>query len=322
MDTIITNQVENIMGKKRIGTAVISICICALFLIVAIMSIVLLRFQEKLSEFGTEKENVFLQCQDLQEKVKMLQERNSNLETQIGQIIESQKQQEQDVYQETFTESITPGQILTYEDVSENLDAYFSSRQIQTGDEIYSRIYGKSYQENENIALSDLRYLTLLHYNFNHEIQVGEMIVNASIEQDVLGIFKELFANEYEIQSIFLIDNYWTGDADSTDSASIEANNTSCFNYRPVTGGSHLSNHAYGCAIDINPQQNPYIWMTDNGWGWSHDNATPYVDRSSGDPHVIVGGDICCSIFEKYGFQWGGYWSNPIDYQHFEKTLY
>lgn len=310
------------MRKKKIKTVILSISICALFLAVTIISIILFCFHEELSELETEKENVLLQCQDLQERVKMLQEQNNNLETQIGQIEENQKQQEQDAYSETSSKNITPGQILAYEDVSENLDAYFSSRQIQIGDEIYSRIYGKSYQENGNVALSDLRYLTLLHYNFNHEIQVGEMIVNAAVEQDVLGIFKELFANEYEIQSIFLIDNYWTGDADSTDSASIEANNTSCFNYRPVTGGYHLSNHAYGCAIDINPQQNPYIWMTDNGWGWSHDNATPYVDRSSGDPHVIVGGDICCSIFEKYGFQWGGYWSNPIDYQHFEKDLF
>ena len=236
--------------------------------------------------------------------------------------MEEEREQEETVQPEVTRESITPGQILDYDEVITNIDNYFFSRTIQAGDAVYLRIYGKSYQENEDVSLEDLRYLILLHYNFNHEIQVGEMIVNASIEQDVLGVFKELFENEYEIQSIFLIDNYWTGDADSTDSASIDANNTSCFNYRAVTGGSNLSNHAYGCAIDINPQQNPYIWMTENGWTWSHDNASPYVDRSSGNSHIIVPGDICSSIFEKYGFQWGGYWTNPVDYQHFEKRLF
>ena len=35
-------------------------------------------------------------------------------------------------------------------------------------------------------------------------------------------------------------------------------NNTSAFNYRKIAGSNNLSNHAYGKAIDINPQQNPY----------------------------------------------------------------
>ena len=49
------------------------------------------------------------------------------------------------------------------------------------------------------------------------------------------------------------------------------------------------------------------------------ENANDYIDRSCGDPHVIVQGDTCYNIFTKYGFSWGGLWSNPIDYQHFEK---
>ena len=100
------------------------------------------------------------------------------------------------------------------------------------GDSVYNRIYGKSYYENKNIGLQDLRYLKMLHYNFNHEIQVGEMIVNAAISRDVLSVFQELFAAEYEIQSMRLIDDYWTGDGDSSDSNSIDNNNTSAFCYR------------------------------------------------------------------------------------------
>ena len=83
----------------------------------------------------------------------------------------------------------------------------------------------------------------MLHYNFNHEIQVGEMIVNAAISRDVLSVFQELFAAEYEIQSMRLIDDYWTGDGDSSDSNSIDNNNTSAFCYRQITGGGNLSNH-------------------------------------------------------------------------------
>jgi len=96
-------------------------------------------------------------------------------------------------------------------------------------------------------------------------------------------------------------------------------NNTSAFNYRNATGSSNLSRHAYGMAIDLNPQQNPYLWKSGNRYKYAHDNAASFIDRKMDDPHIIVKGDICYEIFKKYGFSWGGEWTNPIDYQHFEK---
>jgi len=216
-------------------------------------------------------------------------------------------------------ETLAPGTILDAAALLPDSGAFFAAYPIVEGDAVFQRINGKSYRKNNHIGLADLRYLKLLHYNFDHEIQVGEMIVNAALADDVLSIFRELFAAEYEVQSVFLIDNYWTGDASDTDTASIEVNNTSCFNYRPATGSGNLSNHAYGRAIDINPQQNPYLWRSGGTYKWAHENATPYVDRTCGDPHVIVEGDVCWTIFTKYGFSWGGAWTNPIDYQHFEK---
>lgn len=219
--------------------------------------------------------------------------------------------------------SLVPGDVISGVSSGDDVSAYFTSAVISVGDEVYARIYGKSYQDNDYISLEDLRYLMMLHYNFDHEVQVGEMIVHKNIAEEVLLIFQELFAAEYEIQSMFLIDNYWTGDADSTDTASIEENNTSCFNYREITGGGSLSNHAYGCAIDINPQQNPYIWYdSDGSLHYAHANAAAYIDRTSGADHMILYGDICYNTFAKYKFSWGGNWSNPVDYQHFEIVAY
>ena len=80
-----------------------------------------------------------------------------------------------------------------------------------------------------------------------------------------------------------LVDDFWTGDGDSSDSNSIDQNNTSAFCYRMVTGGGNLSNHAYGRAIDLNPQQDPYVWYNSSGQAsWSHQNANAYIDRSCG----------------------------------------
>ena len=44
-----------------------------------------------------------------------------------------------------------------------------------------------------------------------------------------------------------------------SDEESMDANNTSAFNYRYVKGTGKLSSHALGRAIDINPIQNPQI---------------------------------------------------------------
>lgn len=222
--------------------------------------------------------------------------------------------------QEVELEKLEVGEVVDASVVAANKDQYFKAYEITEGDAVYNRINGKSYYANDNIGLSDLRYIKLVHYNFDHNVQVGEIIVNAAIADDVINIFKELYDAQYEIQSMQLVDDFWTGDGDSSDSNSIDHNNTSAFCYRMVTGGGNLSNHAYGRAIDLNPQQNPYVWYNSSGQAnWSHENANSYIDRACGDPHVIVQGDTCYNIFTKYGFSWGGLWSNPIDYQHFEK---
>lgn len=215
-------------------------------------------------------------------------------------------------------DTLQPGTVIDEASISDS-SAYFKIYEINEGDDIYNRINGKSYRQNNNISLSDLRYLKLLYYDFNNQIKVGEIIVNKSIADSTLSVFKDLFAEKYQIHSVELVDNYWTGDGASTDIASQAADNTSAFNYRMTTSGKKLSNHALGKAIDINPLENPYI-ITENGVQHCDiDASAPYFDRASGLPHMILKGDACESVFEKYGFKWGGDWTNPVDYQHFEK---
>lgn len=216
--------------------------------------------------------------------------------------------------------ALPAGTLVAVEEIDrEHLVDYFTSDIIREGDEVYARIYGKSFVDNDDIALSDLRYIKVLHYNFDHQVQVGELIVNRELVPDFQEIFQELFEHEYEIQSMYLIDNYWTGDGASSDSASIEVNNTSAFCYRKVVGGSGLSNHALGRAIDINPQQNPYVTYKNGVAQWSHDNADDYIDRDTGLPHVITHDDLCYQLFKAHGFDWGGDWKTMKDYQHFDK---
>ena len=200
-----------------------------------------------------------------------------------------------------------------------NLGRYFTSHEIVKDDAVYNRINGKSYKKNDNIGLSSLRYLKMLHVNFNGDYQVGEMIVNKKVASDVMDIFRNLCENRYQIYSMYLIDNFWAGTGSKSDYASIDANNTSAFCYRAATGGGNLSKHALGLAIDINPQQNPYVTYKDGKPHYSHDNAKDYVEnRSSDTPHVITKSDRAYKLFREKGWTWGGSWTSPKDYQHFQ----
>lgn len=214
---------------------------------------------------------------------------------------------------------VSAGTVVSAEEVDKNrLENYFRSYQITEGDAVYQRINGKSYVENPEIGLEELRYFKVLHYNFDGEIQVGELIANVALEADLKEIFQKLFQEEYRIYSMYLIDHFWSGDGSASDEASMKANNTSGFCYRTVTDGLGVSNHALGRAIDINPLQNPYVGK--DASYWYPENAQEYIDRTQTGEHMITREDACYRLFSEYGFSWGGDWENIKDYQHFEKA--
>lgn len=169
------------------------------------------------------------------------------------------------------------------------------------------------------ISYDDLRYLNVLYYDFNGEVQTGELICNKDIAQDLIEIFYELYLNQYQIEKIRLIDEY-AGD----DTASMLDNNTSCFNYRVVDGTTSLSKHALGCAIDINPFYNPYVVFNKDGTGETYISpagSEAYADRTKDFPYKIDENDLCYKLFAAHGFTWGGNWNSMKDYQHFQKAV-
>ena len=169
---------------------------------------------------------------------------------------------------------------------------------------------GKTFKENPYIGRDDLRHIRALHWDYDNQMHVGEMVCNKAIAHDLLCIFRTLFAEAYPINSIRLVDDF-----EASDEASMRANNSSCFNYRTISGSWRLSQHAFGMAVDINPLQNPCV----KGSRIRPVTATDYVDRSKQFPHKIDDNDFCKKTFESYGFRWGGRWRSVKDYQHFEK---
>lgn len=183
-------------------------------------------------------------------------------------------------------------------------------------DYIKEKITGVSYRENPDISLDDLRYVRILHYDFQGQIQEGELIVNQKIAYAVMRTFYQLYKWEYPIESVRLVDDF-----EGDDELSMEANNSSAFNYRTVEGSSELSRHALGMAVDINPRINPYVRED----AYFPKNAEEYLER---DPKKCTGEhrdkmihkkDMAYKIFKRNGFSWGGDWQSVKDYQHFER---
>jgi hypothetical protein len=184
-------------------------------------------------------------------------------------------------------------------------------------EEVKTRITGISYPTDSLVPYEDLRYVKVLHYNFDGILQEGELICNQAIAQDMVEIFYELYLANYKIAKMILIDAYG-----ADDNLSMEDNNTSAFNYRVVSGTSRLSKHAYGLAIDINPMQNPFVDINEDGSLYSSPAGSDiYADRTVPFDHKIDEQDLCYQLFIEHGFIWGGHWNSYQDYQHFQKEI-
>lgn len=195
------------------------------------------------------------------------------------------------------------------EDKNFKVEDYFKILTLSQkyGDQLESMVY----LDTNVISFDELRYLEVLHVGFDGEVHVGELIVNKSVAEEVLQIFREIYDVGFPIEKMKVISNYNNSDEDS-----MNDNNTSAFNFRTIVNGTTLSNHSYGLAIDINPKLNPYITAN----AVLPENGAEFVDRSQYAKGMIKKGEAVCEIFSKYGWTWGGDWENPKDYQHFEKT--
>jgi hypothetical protein len=195
------------------------------------------------------------------------------------------------------------------------IDSCFVAEPIP--DNVWERMQGKSYKKNPYIQRSDLRHIRALHWDYDNQIHIGEMVCNRLIADRVVTILRQLYDARYPIQRMLLPDVY-----DANDETQMRANNTSCFCYRAIAGRAKLSKHALGLAIDINTLYNPYCKVRSNGTRFVQPaNAAAYCDRTANFPYKIDHNDLCFKLFTEAGFQWGGDWKSCKDYQHFEIEL-
>lgn len=169
----------------------------------------------------------------------------------------------------------------------------------------------KIWQDNCPIPIDSLRLLTVSYYDFDNKPHSdGQIMMLDAISQQVINIFRELFAQKFPIAKIKLINEY-NGD----DELSMKDNNSSGFMCREITGGGKFSMHSYGVAIDINPVQNPYIKPLADKVILLPFNGGKYLNRSNIRQGMV---EPVVDVFKKNGMNvWGGEWDDRIDWMHF-----
>ena len=169
-----------------------------------------------------------------------------------------------------------------------------------------------TWREECPVGLDDLRYLTVVHHGFDERLHTGELIVHASVAEDIAWVFGRLFDAGFPIEQLRVttmedLDAPPTGDG----------NGSGAFGCRPVTGRSAgWSQHAYGLAIDLNPFHNPYR----KGDVVIPELASYYLDRSLDEPGMIGPGSPVVEAFAAIGWKWGGNWTSMDDWMHFSQN--
>ncbi len=157
------------------------------------------------------------------------------------------------------------------------------------------------------VKLRQLRLVRVSHWDFTGGVSRGRLVVHRDAAPAVVEMMSGLFELEFPIRRMVPIRRYGGDDFDS-----IEADNTSAFNCRRATGSRNWSRHAYGRAIDINPLENPYV----NRGRTVHAASRKFLDRRSARPGMLVEGSPEVAVVDAAGWEWGGRWRQPKDYQH------
>jgi hypothetical protein len=170
---------------------------------------------------------------------------------------------------------------------------------------------GISWREGCPVGLRDLRVVSASFVGFDGAVHTGTLIVHRDVAVAVVVVLRKLFAVRFPIRRLEPVDAFG-----GSDYRSIEADNTSAFNCRPVAGTSRWSEHAYGRAVDVNPLENPYV----SGGKTSHPASRRYLDRSRRLMGMVHAGDPVVRAFASIGWGWGGSWTGDKDYQHFSAS--
>jgi peptidoglycan L-alanyl-D-glutamate endopeptidase CwlK len=185
--------------------------------------------------------------------------------------------------------------------------------------------------------------LRVFYFGADEKLHQGQVVVHEELAQDVSDLFKMIVQHRLPIGSVipmsapqFSVREYSARGVFDTrwdDCRSMEADNSSAFNYRRIVTPSGekktLSLHGLGMALDINPAHNPCY-----GDPLFHDKVTFSKEAAAGyrgklpsngiydpeDSATMTSRHQIVQFLTERGWTWGGSWGDPLDYHHFQKV--
>jgi peptidoglycan L-alanyl-D-glutamate endopeptidase CwlK len=153
-----------------------------------------------------------------------------------------------------------------------------------------------------------MQVVSVPYQDYRGNEKSGKIVINRDAAADIKNVFAFMKQIGYPIKSVQPVSNF-----DWSDDRSMRADNTSGYNYRTITNSHHLSNHAFGFAIDLNPNCNPDVR--------SGKLNPPTAVYPSHEACAIEGelGQKVQAYFKAIGWCWGGDYTSHRDLQHFEK---
>ena len=191
--------------------------------------------------------------------------------------------------------------------------------------------------------LGKQQLLRVFYFGADQKLHQGQVVIHEALVNDVSALFEMVTAARLPIGSVIPMSASQFGVRDYTglrqftttwdDYLSMEANNSSSFNYRRIITPSGekklLSLHGLGMALDINPAHNPCY-----GEPLFHDKATFSKEAAAGyrgklpsngvydpeHPETMTSRHPIVQFLTERGWTWGGTWGDPLDYHHFQKV--
>lgn len=158
------------------------------------------------------------------------------------------------------------------------------------------------------VALRDLRLLRLSFVGFDDLPHTGRLVVHRTVAQDVVKVFRRLFAARFPIERMDLVTQ-----ADLAAPPTGDGNTTAAYACRRAVGQTRWSSHALGLAVDLNPFMNPYR----RGDLVLPELASAYLDRDRALPGMIHPDGLVVRAFRAVGWTWGGDFRTVSDLHHF-----
>jgi hypothetical protein len=197
--------------------------------------------------------------------------------------------------------------------------ARFVGRILDIPGPLRREMRGTTWKAGCPVPLTALRLLRFNYWDLDGEVERGPMVVHREVAEDLLWVFRQLFAERFPIWRVALANEFVPEEFEER--TSTRRGPSAAFNCRtvvtPLGPGDTFSQHAYGLAVDINPVQNPFV--TADGFARNR-KSLRYLDRERRLPGMIHDGDIVVRSFAAIGWSWGGHWSGGKDYMHFSRS--